>query len=589
MSPATDSPSPLAAAPRPLSRRLVLSTLAAILVSAGLLRLPVLDKLPPGLHQDEAVNAWNAYCLLKTGRDQFGVRWPVFYMRALGGNRSVLFTYLIMPFQALGGMNIWTTRLPVALGGLLTVLLLYSVGARLFDRVTGLVAAALLALNPVHIQMSRFGNEPSITPLLTLLPVAALLWAGLPLDDRQSQPRPGRALIAGLVTGVCCYGYAAVRLFLPLLLTGCVLVTWRAWRDMARTRRGVIALAGLVLALGVTFGPLAYEHVVHPEGIGRRGRATWVWSPTDSLAVRGAKVLDRYTAHFLPDFLFWRGDVDEGVWTPGFGFLPVYALPPLGIGLLVCLARLRSSRAARVVLLGVLLYPVGDSLNTHLSLQTLRSSAGLWLLILPAALGLTRAAALLTRQRTMAWSLAAAVVYAGLVIPEEARFLVGYVDRPRRMAVYQNMQVDLVEACAWLRPRLPDVDAVICTTRDFNHPYIITLVALHYDPKQWIRDPREFRPTHLWDRWVRYGKLYFPDEDERSGVLQQLRACGRPPRVIYILRENEPAPGEPVQRIVGPDGKTALLIYDGILRRRNRRRAVLHGRAHAAQFVRSPG
>src|SRR5512140_3038925 len=83
---------------RPLPRRTALAALAVILAIAGVLRLPALDELPPGLHQDEAVNAWNAYCLLKTGQDQFGVHWPIFYMRALGGNRSVLYTYLIIPF-----------------------------------------------------------------------------------------------------------------------------------------------------------------------------------------------------------------------------------------------------------------------------------------------------------------------------------------------------------------------------------------------------------------------------------------------------------------------------------------------------------
>lgn len=539
--------------------------LAIILAIGGLLRLPALDELPPGLHQDEAVNAWNAQCLLKTGQDQFGVRWPIFYMRELGGNRSVLYTYVVVAFQALGGMNIWTTRLPVAIGGLLTILLLYGVGARLFNRGTGLVAAALLAFNPAHIQMSRFGNEPSITPLLTLMPLAALLWAGLPLSERASEPRPVRAILAGLVTGTCCYGYAAARLFIPLFLTGCVLLTWGAWRSMARTRRGVSSLAGLVLAIGVTFGPLAYEHIVRPDGIGRRGQATWIWSPGDPVHVRAAKVCERYLAHFLPDFLFIRGDFDEEVWAAGFGLLPWYTLPLLATGGVACVAHARTSRAARLLLLGVLLFPVGDALNGHISLQTFRSSAGLWPLLLLAALGLTRAISFLARPRLLAWSLAAALAFGALVISEQSRFLLDYVARPKRMVVYHGMQVDLVQACQWLRPRLADVDAVICTTRGFKHPYIITLVALGYDPRQWFADPREVHPTGLWDRWTRYGRLYFLDPDERPAVVGQLRAATRPGRVIFILRDDEPVQGSPAERILGPDGKTALVIYDSRL------------------------
>jgi hypothetical protein len=39
-----------------------------------------------GMHADEAPNAWNAYTLLKTDKDQHGVAWSVFYTRAFGDN-----------------------------------------------------------------------------------------------------------------------------------------------------------------------------------------------------------------------------------------------------------------------------------------------------------------------------------------------------------------------------------------------------------------------------------------------------------------------------------------------------------------------
>ena len=46
--------------------------LLVILLIAATLRLAQLDQVPPGLHVDEAANAWNAYILLKTGTDQHG-------------------------------------------------------------------------------------------------------------------------------------------------------------------------------------------------------------------------------------------------------------------------------------------------------------------------------------------------------------------------------------------------------------------------------------------------------------------------------------------------------------------------------------
>src|SRR6478735_5157950 len=77
--------------------------LAAITLVAAFLRLFHFGSSPPGLNQDEAVNAWNAFCLLRTGHDMAGARWPVFYAHAIGDNRTPLFSYALIPFQALGG------------------------------------------------------------------------------------------------------------------------------------------------------------------------------------------------------------------------------------------------------------------------------------------------------------------------------------------------------------------------------------------------------------------------------------------------------------------------------------------------------
>ena len=55
--------------------------LLVIIVVAGALRLAELGQIPAGINVDEAANAWNAYTLLKTGQDQHGVSWPIFYTR----------------------------------------------------------------------------------------------------------------------------------------------------------------------------------------------------------------------------------------------------------------------------------------------------------------------------------------------------------------------------------------------------------------------------------------------------------------------------------------------------------------------------
>ena len=549
------------------TRRATLIALLAIALVAALLRLPALSDVPQGLHQDEAANAWNAYCILKTGQDQVGARWPAFYYRALGENRSALFLYALLPFQALGGLSIWTSRLPSAMCGIGTVLLTYWVVRRLFGRGTGLAAAALLAINPTHIQMSRFGHEGALTPLLTLAPLAALLWAGLPLDDRTGQRvRPWRALLAGLLTGTCCYGYPAVRLYLPVFLTCCVVVNARGWCQLAKTRPRIRALVGLTIGVAVSFGPLVYKHFSEPWVIGKRGENNWIWRKDDSTGRKLELVANRYVSHFRREFLFERGDADAIVWTANFGFIPYYLLPVQVLGLVVLGPGLRRSRAARVLLVGVVLYPVGDLLNWHVSLHSIRSLPGLIALITLGALGLTRAIEYLGRQRLRVSLIVALVAFGAPAAAYTLRFLREYAfERPKQLPVYRGMGIDLLAAYRWLGPRLEKADAVVCTSVYMNQSYLLVLVDRGYDPERWFAEPREVDrgvQYGIWDRYTRFGKYYFMDGAERDALFDELRANSRADHVLLLLRRGEPAPGEPIHVINGPDGVPALEIYE---------------------------
>jgi 4-amino-4-deoxy-L-arabinose transferase-like glycosyltransferase len=533
--------------------------LAAIIAVAAVLRLIALNATPPGLNQDEAVNAWNAWCLLKTGTDQTGAPWPLFSYRALGEHRSTLFLYALLPFQLLGGLNIWTTRLPAAAAALLTVALTAWVGRRMFDPATGLVAAAILAVNPTHLQMSRWGHEASITPLLCLLPLAAIFWTGLPLADRPAQPNLSRALIAGLASAACCYGYPAVRLFVPPVLLAVLLLTLPVWWQLRRGRAAAFCFA---LGFAVLFFPLAYKHLAEPEVIGRRGRMTWLWTPSDPLPVRARNVLNRYLGHFRFDFLFKSGDADEVAWAAGFGFLPAYLLPAQLAGLGALSLQVRRRLSARILAATVALYPAGDCLNWHISLHGLRSSAGLVPLLLLAALGLAHAASCLYRLRLHATLLTLASTFIVCALVSTGRFASSYVvDRPRQLAVYHGNHVDLLEAIHWLKPQLDPADRVICTQLGMNQPYLIVLTALKYSPHRWFAEPREFRTDGSWDRCVRFGNFYFLHEWERPAVMQELTQSPAIPRIWLILRPGQTPAGTPAHRIIGPDGHPALLIY----------------------------
>lgn len=534
--------------------------LTAILLAGAVLRLAALDQIPPGLNQDEAINAWDAWCLLHTGRDHAGQAWPVFYTRALGENRTTLLVYLLLPFQAVGGLNVWTLRLPAALAGVATIALTCWIAARLFDRPAGLAAAALLAFMPWHIQLSRWGHEGCLTALLSALPVAALLAARLPPLANSELPRPGRAWLAGLLSGLVCYGYPAVRIFVPVCLVALAAAGAGGLVRAARTRPGRRAMAAFLLGWGLTFGPLVWAHVRDWSAIVRRGEATWVWDAGDRFWTRAAKVLARYPGHFGPDFLFQTGDHYEVAWAAGFGVLYGFMLPLLVVGAIVLLGRVKSSVAARWLIVWLAVYPAGDLLSRHMSMHVLRGAPGAVPLAVMSGLGLVAAARRLRATRMQGVCCAVAAALGLAAVEQGGRFLYHYFAvRPREGPVRQAQHADFVAACRWLRPRLHEYDAVALTVQDTTLVWPVTLVSLGFEPHAWFAGPREFVTRGEWDVCERYGSVWFLEPQVRERLVAQLSGNGRPDRVLFVVRPEE-AGGESVVMRFGDSGGVATLV-----------------------------
>jgi 4-amino-4-deoxy-L-arabinose transferase-like glycosyltransferase len=479
-----------------------------------------------------------------------------------------------------GGLTVWTLRLASAVAGVASVFLIYWVGARMFAPPMGLLAAGLLTLNPWHIQQSRWGHEAAISPLLVLLPIAMMLWANLPFDDQKlRRPRPVVAGLAGAVLGISCYGYPAVRLFLPAFVIVAIGATWQQWWQCLKTRVGAVAVMAMIIGVAVTLGPLAWKHMTEAETIGKRGKTTTVWQEGDSTGAKVKAVMHRYWQHFGPAFLFARGDRYEIQSPPGAGQFHWYMMPLMLLGLVGAATKARSSQAARILLVAVLVYPVGDCLAQHMvkqatSMHALRSLPGIWGLILLGAYGGLTAGALV--RKTRYWIAIPVVLAMGIaVLLFNALYLPKFYGAFNRIPhIYHSYHVDLLKACEWLKSRFDGIDAVFVTTRGMNQPYIITLVGLSYDPHQWFADTKVVHAPGEWDVYLRYGKMHFMYPGGTYGWLPSMRKLknnGRHDRVVLILRPEETRAlnralqldlRTPAQVIEGPEGSVPLLVFD---------------------------
>src|SRR3990170_6052123 len=91
-----------------------------IVLIAAVLRLWKLDNIPPHLTPDEAALGYNAYSILKTGKDEYGEFLPIIF-KSFGDYKPGLYVYLTVPFVAFFGLNEYTVRLPSAIFGIIAV------------------------------------------------------------------------------------------------------------------------------------------------------------------------------------------------------------------------------------------------------------------------------------------------------------------------------------------------------------------------------------------------------------------------------------------------------------------------------------
>jgi 4-amino-4-deoxy-L-arabinose transferase-like glycosyltransferase len=525
-----------------------LAIVAVLLLAAGL-RFVGLERVPPPFNVDEAMHAYDAYALLKTGRDQWGNAWPI-TMRAFNDYRRPAATYTAIPFIATFGLTITGIRAMGAFWGWMAVLLTYRLASDLFGQRTGILAALMLALSPWHINFSRMGLEVSGPLLATLL-------AGLDCGWRWYERRDPRWLFAAAVAfGLSFYTYTPAQAFTPLLLLACGLLFFR--RIVAQWRSALPAL----LLIALIAAPLAHAVLTNAQSWNRLAALSLFsegWLPGLTTAAR------QWAGHFAPGYLFLRGDASP-IHHPQYGGQLLWIdalLIPAGLVALAARAldrrcgpevRRRRRKAAGLLLAWIALGPVPAALTRQDmgSANAMRGVAGLpgWAIL--AGLGLAalwRAqfrpthAARNAVQRVLRGALALAlVVNAGLVLHHYAT------EYPVEAA--RAFEYGIREAMAYAVAHEDAYDTIVLTDW-ISQPHIFAVVFRRTDPRtfQQHRAPYGDRLSEKL-RW--WGDTY------RTGDAEQLYA--ELEHGLFIVRPHMLPDVTPVRVIHHPDGTPAFKI-----------------------------
>jgi hypothetical protein len=183
----------------------------AILLIGFFLRFYQLDSIPSGIYFDEASQGYNAYSILKTGKDEYGKSYPLL-LRSFGYYASSLYAYFsIIPISLLG-LTIFATRFLSALSGSLLIFLTYKIVNKLEikdGKAISLLAAFLVTISPWSILFSRGAFEANFA--LTIFVISIYLFI-LSLKNKKWLP------LAAIILGVSTYAYQSERLVAPLFL-----------------------------------------------------------------------------------------------------------------------------------------------------------------------------------------------------------------------------------------------------------------------------------------------------------------------------------------------------------------------------------
>lgn len=302
--------------------------LILIVLLAAFLRLWKLNSLPLDTHVDEVMNAYVGNFTLKNGTDLYGNKWPILYFNNFGDYPNILPMYLSGLGILLFGNNEFGMRAPIALFGIVSIILAYFVGKLIFQKKSlALFAAFSLAIFPWHIILSRATAEGITASTVFLLGIYLLLRN---LKKQKLLP----LVIAWLILLSTYLLYPAYRIIVPLAL----LPTFLLSKDKkTKIFCIVIAVVSLILTFMISqtaWGTGRFEQTslfsqqssVYPlqaEFIAGEGHENALKARVlyNKAIMFGKEFIKQYASYFSIDFLFASGGLpmryfvpDQGLW-----------------------------------------------------------------------------------------------------------------------------------------------------------------------------------------------------------------------------------------------------------------------------------
>ena len=318
-----------------------------ILIIGAYLRLFMLSSVPPSLTWDEASWGYNAYSLGIDGKDEFGKLLPLTYLESFGDYKPPVYAYLTVPFVKLLGLNEWAVRLPSALLGTFTIVLTYFLTKKIFfsadnnkKEIIALLSAAVLAISPWHILLSRAAFEANVATFFIVLGIYLFL---VSLEKKWLMPVAAISLIVSM------YTFNTARVFVPLF---CIFLFVKYLKTLYLKKTavfvsiflGFLIFLPLFLFLLTPQAKLRYKEVnifSDPgividanQQIANDGNKLWSKVIHNRRIGYGLSYAKHYLDNLNPQFLFISGDGNPKFSIQEVGQMYIFEIPFFVLGIL---------------------------------------------------------------------------------------------------------------------------------------------------------------------------------------------------------------------------------------------------------------
>jgi len=342
------------------------------LLFAIVLRLWNLSSNPPGLTPDEASLGYNSYSILKTGHDEWGNYLPVIF-KSFGDYKPGAYVYFDLPFIAVFGLNEFSTRLPSAIAGVITVYLLFLICKKLFsnDKLAYIVLL-VSATNPWLMYFSRGAWEANVSLCLTLAGIYFFLKA---ITENR------HLVISAVFFGLTLITYQGAKFSTSIVLLILLVVYWSDfWKINKKyiyTSLFVGAFIALPIFLSFFIGQTNRLNIFSIFSYKRPSSEISIINEQDSVKAGGIEfalfhseklnyfraIMGRYFNNFSGRFLFFEGDWANPISTaPYQGVLLISDIIFLPLGFLFLLKN-KLSKSGWFLLLWCILAPFSTALS----------------------------------------------------------------------------------------------------------------------------------------------------------------------------------------------------------------------------------